>query len=84
MVSIITDTFEKLLLKLYGNRNNADEIIRQLPEQLREKVCDKKSLLKEFVWEFGKSFAGTSGERAANLLFDVIVPVSLLRRFFGN
>jgi len=47
-----------LFLKFYGNRNNADEIINQLPVKLKEKINDKASLFKKFVCKFGKSFAG--------------------------
>ena len=82
IVTISSETFEKLLLKLYGNSIKADQIISSLPENLKEKVTDKESLIKEFVREFGKSFSSTSGERSANLLFDVIDPVSLLKRLF--
>jgi len=44
IVTISTVTFEKLLLMLYGNRNSADEIISQLPVQLKEQINDKTSL----------------------------------------
>ena len=84
IVTISTTTFEKLLLKLYGDSTKADEIIRELPEELKEKIVDKESLFKEFVREFGKSFLSTSGERSANLLFDVIEPVTLLKRLFND
>lgn len=82
IVTISSETFEKLLLKLYGNSTKADQIISELPEHLQQKVTDKESLIKEFVKEFGKNFSSTSGERSANLLFDVIDPVSLLKRLF--
>ncbi|MDQ1243692.1 MAG: hypothetical protein QG565_32, partial [Campylobacterota bacterium] len=84
IVSISTTTFEKLLLKLYGNSTKAGDIISELPDSLKENITDKDSLIKEFVREFGKSFSSTSGERSANLLFDVIDPASLLKRLFGN
>lgn len=84
IVSISTGTFEKLLLKLYNNSTKADEIIASLPEDLKEKITDKESLIKEFVREFGKSFSSTSGSRSADLLFDVIDPVSLLKRLFHD
>jgi hypothetical protein len=84
IVTISDKTFEKLLLKLYGNSTKADQIISGFPEHLQQKVTDKESLIKEFVREFGKSFSSTSGERSANFLFDVIDPVSLLKRLFSD
>lgn len=84
IVAISSDTFEKLLLKLYGNSDKATEIINELPENLQENITNQEGLIKEFVREFGKSFSNTSGERCANLLFDVIDPVSLLKRLFEN
>ena len=84
IVSISTATFEKLLLKMYGDSTKANEIISELPKNLQEKITDKYGLIKEFVREFGKSFASSSGERTANLLFDVIDPVSLLKRLFSD
>jgi len=83
IVTISKNTFEKLLLKLYGDRQTADEIIQNLPEPWKEKITDQESLIKEFVKEFGKGFANASGERSANLLFDVIDPVNLLKKLFG-
>jgi len=84
IVTISTTTFEKLLLKLYGDSTKADEIIRELSEELKEKIVDKESLFREFTREFGKSFLSTSGERSANLLFDFIDPVTLLKRLFSD
>lgn len=82
IVTISKNTFEKLLLKLIKDDKKVANIINDLPKNLKEQITDKESLIKEFVREFGKSFAITSGERAANLLFDVIDPVSLLKRLF--
>ncbi len=84
IVTISDKTFEKLLLNLYGDSTKAEKIISGLPEHLQQKVTDKESLIKEFVREFGKSFSNTSGERSANLLFDVIDPVSLLKKLFSD
>lgn len=84
IVTISKSTFEKMLLKLYGDSDKADEIISSLPEELKEKITDKESLIKEFVREFGKGFSSASGERSAHMLFDVIDPVSLLKRLFGD
>lgn len=84
IVTISKTTFEKLLLKLYGNSAKADEIIATLPEEIKENIIDKESLIKEFVLEFGKSFSSVSGERSAHLLFDTIDPVTLLKRMFSN
>ena len=84
IVSIRTTTFEKLLLKLYGESKKADEIIAELPENMKEKITDKESLIKEFVSEFGKNFAGTSGERSANLVFDILNPIEFLTRLLKN
>lgn len=82
IVTISKDTFEKLLLNLYGESTKADEIISSLPEDFKEKITDKESLIKEFVREFGKNFAGISGERSANLLFDTLNPTDFLKRLF--
>lgn len=84
IVTISKSTFEKLLLKLYGDSTKADKIIATLPENIKESITDKESLIKEFVREFGKSFSNTSGERSANLLFDFIDSVSLLKRLFSD
>lgn len=51
IVTISLETFENLLLKLYGNSDKADEIIGTLPDELKEKITDKESLIKEFVRE---------------------------------
>jgi len=85
IVTISRTTFEKLLLKLYANSDgdNAEEIINSLPEELKEKITDKESLIKEFVREFGKGFSSASGERSAHMLFDVIDPAGFLKRLFG-
>lgn len=82
IVTISTGTFEKLLLQLYGDSKKADEIIAELPENMKEKITNKESLIKVFVKEFGISFTSTSGSRSANLLFDAVDPVCLLKRLF--
>lgn len=82
IVTISKNTFEKLLLKLIKDDKKVANIINDLPMNLKDQITDKESLIKEFVREFGKSFASTSGERVANFLFDVIDPVSLLKRLF--
>ena len=51
---------------------------------MKEKITDKESLIKEFVSEFGKNFAGTSGERSANLVFDILNPIEFLTRLLKN
>jgi len=84
IVTISDTIFEKLLLKLYGESQKADEIIASLPEPLKEKITDKESLIKEFVKEFGKNFASTSGERSANLVFDILNPADFLKRLFED
>ena len=84
IVTIKKDTFEKLLLRLYGDSTRANAIIDLLPNELKSIIVDKESLIKEFVREFGKTFAGTAGDRTAHLLFDSIDPVSFIKRLLGR
>ena len=65
IVAIKVATFEKLVLRLYGDSTRADAIINSLPSELQERIVDKEGLIKEFACEFGKSFAGVAGERSA-------------------
>lgn len=54
IVAISDKTFEKLLLKLYGDSSKVDEIINDLPETYRKKITDKESLLKNSLGNFLK------------------------------
>lgn len=85
IVTISIKTFEKLLLHLYEDKSSkkAEEIIKKLPPELKDKINDEESLLREFVREFAKNFAAKSGERTADLLFDTFDPVSFLKKLFG-
>jgi len=86
IVTISKSTFEKLLLKLYGNSNKLEEIVKDLPEERREELKNKENFFKEFVKEFfiefGKGFGNESGKRRAEIIFNVIDPVSLLKKLF--
>ena len=86
IVTISKSTFEKLLLKLYGNSNKIEEIVKDLPEERREELKNKENFFKEFVKEFfiefGKGFGNESGKRRAEIIFNVIDPVSLLKKLF--
>jgi len=86
IVTISKSTFEKLLLKLYGNSNKIEEIVKDLPEEKREELKNKENFFKEFVKEFfiefGKGFGNESGKRRAEIIFNVIDPVSLLKKLF--
>lgn len=42
IVTISKATFEKLLLKLYGNSDKANQIIEELPKDMKEKIKDKQ------------------------------------------
>jgi hypothetical protein len=84
IVTIKKVTFEKLLLRLYGDSTRANAIIDLLPMELKSIISDKESLIKEFVSEFSKKFAGTAGDRTAHLLFDSIDPVSFIKRLLGR
>ncbi len=80
IVTISINTFEKLLIKLIKDETKVNNIIKSLPKNLKEKITDKESLVKEFVHEFVQTIISTSIERATNLLFDVIDPVTLLKK----
>lgn len=86
IVTISKSTFEKLLLKLYGNSDNIKETLGYFPEEKREELKNKESFFREFVkeffMEFGKGFGNESGKRSASIIFDVIDPVSLLKKLF--
>lgn len=80
VVTISQTTFERLINRLYGNSQRAQVIINALPADLRVAIADKDSLVREFT----RAFVKTSGGRTADLLFDVISPVDLLKGLFGR
>lgn len=80
VVTISQKTFECLINRLYGKSQKAQEIINALPADLRVTIVNQESLVKEFV----QAFIKTSGGRTADLLFDAISPVDLLRRLIGR
>lgn len=86
IVTISKSTFEKLLIKFYGNSNKIQEIINQLPEEKREQLSSKENFFKKFVEEFfmafGKGFGNKLGEQSAELIFSSIGFVEILKNIF--
>jgi len=80
IVTISQDTFAKLLNNLYKDEDKITSFINILPEEKKERVSDKESLFREFTKEFLK----TSGNRSANLIFDVLNPVDFLKGLLGE
>ena len=80
VVKISQATSECLINQLYGNSQKVQEIINALPTNLKIDIVNQESLVKEFV----RAFIKTSGGRTADLLFDAISPVDLLRRLIGR
>jgi len=80
IVTITNDTFEKLLKKLFIDEQKISNFIKSLPENKKEIVTDKDSLFREFTKEFLK----TSGSRSADLVFDFINPINLLKGLLSN
>jgi len=80
IVTISQDTFAKLLNNLYKDEDKITSFINTLPEEKKERVSDKESLFRGFTKEFLK----TSGNRSANLIFDVLNPVDFLKGLLGE
>jgi len=86
IVTISKSTFEKLLIRFYGNSNKIQEIIQQLPEEKRKQLSNKENFFKEFVkeffMEFGKGFGNEFGRQSADLIFSSLGLVNVLKNIF--
>lgn len=85
IVSINKDIFKKLLLNLYSESDKVAQIIKDLPDDIRDSINgNKKDLVDVAVEEFVLNFAKTSGDESAKLLFGVIDPVGFFKGIFNQ
>jgi hypothetical protein len=82
ILTLDLNTFQHLLVHLYGDRSLPETLISEMPPECRQ--LDKEGIVKVAFEDFIKAFAGRSGTRSADLVFDTIDPLGFLKRVFDQ